>query len=471
MWKRSKRANINEMRACRAQVLCPLILTLAGCTGPKAPVPDVVFLIVIDTLRADRLSCYGYDQHRTPAIDDLARSGVLFVRAQAAASWTVPSMGAMLTSRYPTQLGLIEKPLGKKHFHRLERRPQLLATIPQRALTMAERLKEAGFRTTGFVNQPFLNVHEGFVQGFDAWCYPNERGAAWHDLDEPFPTVTRVPAGVEGGQADSLIVEAFVDWTAQAPEEGQFVWIHLLRPHSPYIPPKRFMVGHPGDGVSAAYDGEVRAADAAVGRMLDAIERRFSSDRTMVILTSDHGEEFGEHCGSEHGHSLHSEVTHVPLIIRAPGLPAGRTVNCRVRTIDILPTVLDLVAVPGPLGIEGRSLLDTVNGGCGDRPTYAEGMLYEGTERSLIEGEFRLMYEIDTEERYALFDLSADPGELADVSEHHGQKVEGMREDLLALHARLLQDLQAGLLPADTTRTPEESERILRSLKALGYIK
>lgn len=455
-------------RPLKLLILGFLPLVLGSC-APRRDPPRVVFLIVVDTLRPDRLSCYGYARQVTPNIDRIASRGVLFEQAGANASWTIPSMGAMMTSRYPTQLGLIEKPVDKETFLPHERREQIRYTLPQSAVTLAELLAGKRFRTTAFVNQPFINANEGFIQGFAAWCYPDFDGAVWHDLSEPMPESTRLPIGMEGGQADGLIVDEFVRWMAEAPIVDSFTWIHLLRPHAPYIPPATCMDAAKGTDPSALYDGEVRCTDDDIGRILDAIDRRIGLDNAILVFTSDHGEAFGEHGGHEHGHSLHREVTQIPLIIAAPGLRVGRTA-CPVRAVDIMPAILSLVRVNAPPEIEGEDALQVLSGDCTERDNYAEGMLYGGTERALRSGNLRLMYDSERREPFTMFDVVNDPGETIDIREGRQEDDRAMRRELDALHKRLAEDLYRSATSDTVMTNARDSERVLNSLRALGYI-
>lgn len=447
-----------------------------GCAKFDASQPPrAVFLIVVDTLRPDRLSCYGYQPHATPRIDALAESGVLFTSAHSVASWTVPSMGAMMTSLYPTQLGLIEEPVREKtELGRRKRRAQIGYTLAQGERTLAEMLGDAGFLPVGFVNQPFINNLDGFLQGFEAWCYPvNDRELAWHDPAQPIPD-RPFPPGTELGRADALLVHQFNAWLEANAGTRPFVWLHLLTPHWPYQPPERYMPGYRYDWEITApaterYDGECRAADDLVGAVLDAIDDHVGLDRSLVVFVSDHGEEFGEHGGVEHGHSLHREVTRVPLIVASPSLPAGRRVDAHVRTIDILPTILELTGVD-PLetqGLEGTSLLPLMDGEADGRTVFSEGMLYGSTERSLISSGYKLMGEHNGGDSWKLYDVVTDPGETRDLAQTLDEKTSQMATTLETLHKRLVTDYASrNGLPA----TVQEDERVLRSLRALGYV-
>ena len=342
-------------------------------------------------------------------------------------------------------------------------------------------MRGAGFRTAAFVNQIFLNTHQGFMQGFDEWCRPvSNTEVAWVNPHHP-PPDEPLPDGTELGQVDGALVNAFIDWLGQAGDERLFVWLHLLRPHWPYLPPPGRMVDPPADWLdtmppSDLYDIEIGVTDEDIGRVLDAIDEAVGLDRSVVIFTSDHGEAFGEHGGQEHGHSLHTEVTHVPLIVSAPDLARDRRVQTRVRTVDIVPTVLDLVSLePDASGsLEGESLAPLVTGEGEDRPCYAAGMLYGGTERSLTRDGFRIMYDHDRGKQFFLYDIDKDPLELEDVADRHRDRLRSMREELRDRYMDYLRDFRE---TRETSHDPvaqeeeKENEKVLRAMKSLGYIK
>jgi arylsulfatase A-like enzyme len=383
----------------------------------------------------------------------------------------------MLNSRYPTQLGLVEEPApANTRFQARGRRTQLAYTPPSGVRTLPAALGEAGFRTVAFVNQPFINIHGGFLQGFGEWCYPTaEERVRWHDTSQPIPT-TVFPDGTELGRADSVLVEEFVDWIEDNADSKPFVWLHLLRPHWPYRPPERFLPDHV-DGwrevpKSQRYDGEIRSVDDHIGQVLAAIDKHIGLERSLIVFTSDHGEAFDEHGGVEHGHSLHREVVHVPLIIAAPQLGSGQRIDEYVSAIDIAPTILDLAGVNSVAtdGWQGATLGPVIAGEPNPRVAYSEGMLYGGTERSLLFGGYKLMYQAEGRERDKLFNLASDPYETVDLSGRFHTRAADMRRVMDDLHARLLEDYQRGVGSDDVPIASEEDERVLRSLKALGYL-
>lgn len=453
-------------------------LLAAGCVqAPEPPEIDAVFLIVVDTLRPDRLSCYGYEEHETPAIDRLASAGVRFERAQSVASWTVPSMGALHTSRYPLQLGLIEYPDdAPKTYAWREKRRQLHYTLKQHD-TLAGMLDDSGYYPVAFVNQPFINVSDGFLRGFAEWCHTvREDSVRWHDVSGPLPDPT-YPEGTDLGNADVHLAEAFETWLSANADLKPFAWIHLLKPHYPYTPLLRMLPEdqrHPDAVVPTdeRYAAEVREVDETVGFILDAIDEHVGLDRSLVIFTSDHGEELGEHGMGEHGHSLHREVVHVPLIIAGPSIPAGGTVSAYARLIDILPTALSIVGASErvPEWAEGVDLVPLIRGRKTSLPVYAEGMLYGSTERSVIADEYKLMFDAQTEPSYRLFNTEFDPLERQDVAAAQPERVERMKASLQARFDRSSADYAERAGQAAVTGSDPETERILKAMRALGYV-
>ncbi|HMB71849.1 MAG TPA: sulfatase, partial [bacterium] len=298
-------------------VMVAVALLSAGCAAPgdappDADPPQAVILIVVDTLRPDHLSCYGYDRHRTANVDRLAAAGVLFGNAQAAASWTIPSMGSMLTSRYPTQLGMIETPGEPDHrFAWRDVRTMHSYAIPDEALTLAEVFRDAGWTTAAFVNQPGLNAKEGFQQGFDDWFYPVTAGEIGrYDPATPLEEKRWSPFLTNAALLDAGLAQEFDKWMAAHEGRPVFAWLHFLTPHTPYIPVPQYLP----EGVTPqsathqdAYDAEIRFLDDVIGHVLNVIEARVGLDSSLVVFTSDHGEAFGEHGMVGHGHSLHGE--------------------------------------------------------------------------------------------------------------------------------------------------------------------
>ncbi len=446
-----------------------------------APPPKGVFLIVVDTLRPDRLSCYGYDQHNTPNIDRLATRGVRFTRAQSVASWTLPSMGSMMTSRYPTQLGLVEHPAGEEHTlaWRAKRLQQNYRLGPE-PTTLAERMQAIGYKTAAFVDQPALNLGGCFVRGFDDWYYPVDKGVVGH-LDRASNGMKQkwdfIPFA---DRNDWALIESFEQWLPGATETGSiFAWIHLLTPHRPYLPSEKYLPPRAeGDtnklSYSDRYDAEVRMVDDMIGAITHAINKHVGANESLIILTSDHGEAFGEHGMTEHGHTLHREVVHVPLLMVSNSLSAGSTIDGYVRTIDIMPTILAMADTesPTPSGMMGTSLWSIMRERQDPFPVYMEAMLYGSTERAIVEDGFKLMYD-QQDDRYALYAVLTDPDELTDVSTQYPDRRTNLKQRLTSLHAQFKSDYDTrGAVKkiVDPTDAEREQQETLEALRSLGYV-
>ena len=450
----------------------------AGCSGAAKPASiDAVILIVIDTMRPDRLSCYGSTDNRTPAMDRIAASGVRFENAQSPASWTVPSMGSIMTSRYPTQLGLVERPPDRDTlFHWRDRRTQINGSIPPGVATLASLLDDAGFHPVAFVNQPYVNAGNGFEQGFAEWCLSaGEDSIVWHDTRTPIPAI-QFPAQTDLAEADPLLVAECRRWLQRNADRRPFVWVHLVGPHMPYTPSLEYLpkeLQKPGVYIRPAikHTAEVREVDDLVGELLAAIDSTVGLARSLVILASAHGEEFEEHGMFGHGHSLHGEVIHVPLLIAGPSVPPGATVSAYASTIDLAPTILELVGAKArtPESFQGTSLLPLIRGGVTGTPIYSEGMMYGATKRTLIEDRFKLVFDAQAQPPYALFDLMRDPLEQVDVIASERERATRMKEALVAHTSRMVSDLELAMGQVGTKESAE-TERILQEMRTLGYI-
>lgn len=471
----------------RKTFLAISLVTLSAATAAwvwsarRSNQPRGVFLIVVDTLRPDRLSCYGYTKHATPNMDSLAELGTRFTNAHAAGSWTVPSMGAIMVGKYPTQLGLVELPVPPDHrFQWREHRRQILHKLPPHTRTLASVMGEAEFRTAGFVNQPALNYTNGFLQGFVDWFYPAKIDEIRQHDPAGLPIFQEWPSLKYANRSDAALVQAFDRWMGEHAKDRPFVWLHFLTPHRPYEPPPADMGAATEEEMkqlppSDRYDAEIRIVDRLVGQVLQTIERTMGLDRALIVLVSDHGEAFGEHDMNEHGHSLHAEVVHVPLVIAGPRVAQGAVVQQRIRLLDLFPTIVELAGVKRPLpdGLEAVSFVPVLKGLEQPRPWYAEGMLYGSTERSLAIGRHRLMWD-QQDDVYQLFDVVNDPGELHDLLADLPAEAGRLKSHLEAHAFRLQEDfdrsLREQLAAWGQRQRAAESEEELKALRSLGYV-
>jgi arylsulfatase A-like enzyme len=433
-----------------------LALLLAGCGGLDSARGYNVLLVTIDALRVPNLGAYGYDRETSPQIDALAREGTLFEAAFSPAPWTVPALGSLLTSTYPHQ--------HLAHMHRRPRGKLGLAALREDTTTLAETLRGQGYATAMFFESAYPLVELGLGRGF----------AFQHEM-RPEST------------------EAIRAWLQAQGERPFFLWIHFFKPHIPYFPSAR------SDGLlqperlqdhralaefwpSAEcarryaardaeqlrirvgfYDEAIRDSDFLLGEVMEELRRTRLAEKTIVAITSDHGEEFFEHGGCDHGHTLYDELLHVPLVLWQPRvLPAGRSVAGQVRTLDLAATLLELLEIERPPGFAGQSLVASLRGEELDLPAFG-GFLMDGEPAfSLREGGFKYVHRPSTGSD-ELYDLRADPGEATNlVASQFHPRLRELREK-----ARLwISAGPDGPAPRALRLDPAQRER----LRALGYV-
>ncbi|MBI1852702.1 MAG: sulfatase [Planctomycetes bacterium] len=319
-----------------------LLLVGSSCAPPKphATGPSLL-LVTLDTVRADRLGCYGRASAATPILDRLAREGARFERAYAVAPLTLPSHASMLTGLYPNRHGL---------------RDNGAAPLRREVPTFAAILHDRGYDTAAFVGGAPLDHRFGLDRGFD--LYDDAFGARAGSYSYPERSADRTTA-------------AALDWLAPrlaAKDAASFaLWVHYFDAHAPYAPPPPFADRFR----DSPYEGEIAFVDAQLGRLIDAIEKAGRLDRTAIVVVADHGEGLGEHGERTHGCLLYDSTLRVPLIVRAPGRVAAASVRAdRISGVDLLPTALALLDVPAPRDIDGvdRLLADASSAA----PLYAE---------------------------------------------------------------------------------------------------
>jgi arylsulfatase A-like enzyme/Flp pilus assembly protein TadD len=393
-------------------------------------------LVTIDTLRADRLSCYGSRTVATPHLDKVAAQGALARDASVQAPLTRPSHVTIFTGRYPAEHGIRDNVA-----------PALRAEVP----TLAERLKGQGFLTAAFVSSIVLSRQSGLGRGFDTYSDRFEAGA---DDARFLNTLQR--------KGDGPTAEA-IAWLESHPSERTFVWLHLYDPHDPYEPPEPYATRY----ADRPYDGEVAFADELVGRLDVALERLGRREDTLLVVTSDHGEGLEEHGEAVHGFFVYESTLAVPLLLRGPGIPAGTRLATTVRSVDLVPTVLDLLGAPALPNPSGRSLAGALRGGPApaDEATYAESLtplLHFGWSdlRALREGRFKYI----AAPRPELFDLKEDPGEHRNIAATSAAQAEALH---IALARRLEAERKTAADPAAAAAIPPE---LLEQLGALGYV-
>ncbi len=409
---------------------------LTGLTGSSqtAPVarPNII-LITIDTLRSDRLGCYGYSLADTPNIDRLASDGIRFKTAVAQVPLTLPSHATILTGTLPTAHGVRDN-IGYK--------------LGPEQRTLAELLKSAGYVTAAFVGSYVLSSRFGLDQGFDRYD------------DVPLGSSTGVVNLNELERPAAEVVDKAIAWLKTAHPTPFFVWIHLYDPHDPYRPPAPFGARFK----SRPYDGEVAYCDQQIGRLTAFLKGQGLYERSTIVLTSDHGESFGEHQEFTHGLFLYDATLLVPLIIK-PGVSLGpiKEVSSQVSTVDILPTVLQIANVGAPPKIAGRGLLGAMQGReTGASEAYSETYYPAQFGWSPLRAVRRAKTKYIEAPKAELYDLSRDPGELRNLYGQQPELAAGLQQRLTSIAGTPAKPGAAKSPIVD----PEEFDR----LAALGYV-
>ena len=397
--------------------------------SPLPLVSGPIVLISIDTLRADRLPVYGYQDVRTPAIDALAADAVLFERAYAHAPQTLPSHVSMLSGRLPFEHGV---------------RDNLGFTVSPDERLLPDYLKERGFDSGGVVSSYVLRGELGLGRSFDLY-----------DSQMPMATSEMSIGQVRrDGLASLTVAERWLDGLSS---NRVFLFCHIYEPHTPYRPPERY-------SQYAPYDGEVAFADEIVGQLLDTLRERQLYDEATIILTSDHGEGLGDHGEREHGVFVYDESIRVPLIIKLPaGANGGTRTPQPVQHIDLVPTILDLVGLPRPEHLRGhslRALLADPEAALPERGIYSEALYpryhFGWSELLALTGS---RYRYIRAPREELYDLLQDPDEQHNIAADQRQIGQTMRA--------ALDDLVTGNpIAAPSAASDEDRAR----LEALGYV-
>ncbi len=444
----------------RAAVILTAALAASGsCRGPLRP---NVILISIDTLRADHLSCYGYRRSTTPRIDRFRRGAALFEQAIAHAPSTLPSHASIFTSLLPSHHGAsVARSSG----------------VDPGALTLTEILRREGYQTASFNGGIQLDPLYGLARGFDTYQSARPSVAGAEVLVDPVD------------RFDHAVTEA-MKWIRERKPGPFFLFLHTYETHHPYTPDPELLApmdaGYAGslpddisiellkrinDGelevdeadlehIVAAYDAELASVDAAFGKLMDFLERERLYDDAVIVVTSDHGEEFGEHgIVGWHAHSLYDELLRVPLLIKLPGSRgAGRSIDAQVRGIDLAPTILDELELPIPPSFEGASLVPAIAGATEDPPEHAvsqKDVAVPDEETSIRTLAWKWT-------RGRLFHLPSDGLETTNVSSANLATAEALSRELDKL-------LKARPKPPDHHVEPDAE--LVKKLRSLGYVK
>ena len=411
------------------------LVTSAACSSlfPRWQRANVI-LIVIDDLRADHLTHAGYTRDTSPFLEELVTRGTLFENTTSQSSGTKTSVASLLSSMYPEAHGV----RGAK------------AVLPESIETLPEVLKRHGYQTFAIHGNPWLEERFGFDQGFDAFLFTH-----WYKNTFDAEKVNR----------------RVLAWLGEEPRQPFFLYLHYMDVHAPWSPPADF--DRFGPEAVDKYDGSISYLDSQLKRLYDELNARRLIENTWIVITADHGEEFGEHGNYEVGHAmtLYREVLRVPLIFHHPEAPTGTRVDREVRLIDVAPTVLDLLGIPIPDDMEGVSLgASVVSDDVLDDDLEAfsqvglNGVAPDKDLIALTTKELKYILDFESGAR-ELYDLTTDPEELRNVADENPALV---RE--LEAKARRFRAVEAakriGFVPG-----AEIDEELREQLRSLGYLR
>ncbi len=440
------------MKLIRIIFVAGMLLTAVSCGTDTRP---NVLIVLIDTVRADHFSCYGYERNTTPHIDSLAEAGTLVLNCHGQASWTLPAMTTILSGVSPVEHGAGR---GNGDFM------GVAADLPWLPLSFHRE----GYRTAAFFNVMFMNEDFGFHRGFSH--FDCQGVASGNSLRKAGPTV-----------------DNFLTWL-DSTDQGVpfFAAVHFYDPHIPYTAPKPWcdlytdpdysgeynsswgagviemtrvnngtVVPSPEDlnNLIALYDGEIAYTDSQTGRLFQELRNRGLAENTIIVVAGDHGEEFLEHGGIEHGRTLYQETTHVPMILSGPGFNGGNTIEQRAAQLDVAVTLANAARIDHPVHQPAADLAETLPA----REIPASGVLWrQGELVSIVSGDTKLIWSLD-DDSVETYDLQADPLEL----------------DILPVDDELMN--AAGFYwatpPLVTPLPVNYDETASRELRNLGYIR
>jgi arylsulfatase A-like enzyme len=458
--------------------------------------PDVV-LVVLDTVRADHVSAYGYARATTPIFDTLARDGALFLDAVSPGTWSLPAHASLFTGRFVSAHGADCES------------PKLASDLP----TLAGTLAADGYETRAFTANPWISDAVGLTRGFES------SDEVWRsgDVERSFHFVYRLLDWLGLGAADKggdRVARDFERWATTRPRGGApaFAFLNFIEAHFPYHQvPGEFLARYSnlsrrgqrdlsmrvfaaqfgdaapdpaevGPSVSAMYDAGVSYSDHLLGRVVEVLRRRGTLDRTILVVVADHGELLGESDEYGHGFSLHEAVVHVPLLVRYPAtIRPGMRVAQPVSTAAVFATITDLAHVVAPPSVQVGSLLPAIGGapldapviseqfatGLGSFSTVRDPLLERGMRyRAYQSGQWKV---VETSVGAVhLFDLAADPGETHDLAGTQAARLAGLRTDLETWRVRLALPPLDRLLTVARVAAPDGGDRA--SLRTLGYV-
>jgi len=395
--------------------------------------PNIV-LITLDTTRPDRLGAYGYTKAKTPNIDNLAHSGVLFKRAYSPVPLTLPAHTSILTGTYPPYHGVRNN--GKY-------------VLSSKATTLAEILKTFGYTTAAFISSYILDSRFGLDQGFDYYGDQLDNSSKLKNLESE-------------RKAESTFTE-FAHWFKKYQGNNFFVWIHFFDPHYPYDPPEPYKSD---PELSDPYDGEIAYMDSYIGEVVRLLQAKGYADSTIMVLAGDHGEAFGEH--QEYGHTIYcyEENIRVPLIFYGPRfVPAGKEIAESANLVDIFPTILDLLRIEAPHKVQGKSLVPLIKSRKEKTRIFYFESLYSQDILgcSPLQGIIRNNLKLIRVPKLELYDLASDPQEKNNLAEVSLSKT----REMLKIIDRFEKEISTGGWQLAERKV---ESTVSQKLRSLGYL-
>jgi arylsulfatase A-like enzyme/Flp pilus assembly protein TadD len=422
------------------------IALLAGChSKPKSAqnasdeVPRLrplnVVVVTVDTLRPDHLRCYGYSNIETPALDGLAQRGVLFENAVAQTPLTPPSHASIFTGQNP-------------NVHKVRNTGGFV--LQSSSHPLARILSEQGWDTGAFIGSAVLKKLFGFNNGFNVYDDEMPRPGKRNEFRE------------DPERKASVVVDHAIAWlNARSSSKPFFLWVHIYDPHIPYNPPAQFARKYQG----RPYDGEIAYADQQVGRLFEAVGTKSRPEQTVIAVLSDHGESLNEHGEHTHGVFIYDSTLRIAFIMAGPGIPAGVRVKQQARSIDFLPTLLEIMGGRAPAYVQGLSLVPAFSG-----KSVATDIAYAETLYPKMNMNWSELRAIRTNRwkyirapRPELYDLISDPGETNNVIQQHAPEAQ-------KFEAQLKNVISPGGNGTEKVDTAMIDERVMDQLKSLGYL-
>lgn len=438
----------------RTFVLIPLtfLVYLSSCSKlDRDRVPRNLILIAVDTLRQDHLGCYGYERGDSETIDGLARNGVMFTQARSSVPLTLPSFASIFTSTYPV-------------YHKIRQNEKY--SIVDSVMTLTEVFQDAGFKTMAVIGSAALARRYGLDQGFD--MYDDEFiGRAPLTANRSFLTSE---SESEARRLAPEVVERAVDWLDENSSDPFFLFLHFFDPHLPYDTPEKLpIVGYTYEELPVwAYDSEIANVDRQIERLMATLEALDLIDNTVVVFTADHGEGLMEHMEATHGYFLYDSTIRVPLIFSCPGIiPRGKVVDGTIRTIDLMPTLIDLFLLEMPDGIQGISFKGQLLGDESPEPVDSYFETYYGRAFlgwSELKGVQWKEWKYIQAPQPELYNLRDDPGEKVNLVGDRPEVASMMRDRLDAIES--IYSSTSSSMARSVPMDPEHKEL----LESLGYL-